>query len=54
MLLTTHFLTLLMVVVWRKHLIFPVAFYVFFGAIEATFVSSALRKVRSLLMADVM
>lgn len=45
MLLTTHFLTLLMVVVWRKNMVFPAMFYIIFGSIEAVFVSSALRKV---------
>lgn len=45
MLLTTHFLALLMVVVWRKNMVFPAMFYIIFGSIEAVFVSSALRKV---------
>jgi KUP system potassium uptake protein len=45
MALTTHFMTLLMVTVWRKHLIFPAMFYTIFAAIELTYVSSAVRKV---------
>jgi K+ transporter len=48
MVLTTHFMTLLMITVWRKHLIYPVMFYTIFAAIELTYVSSAVRKVRTL------
>lgn len=50
MVLTTHFMTLLMVTVWRKHLIFPAMFYTIFAGIELTYVSSAVRKVRSSLL----
>jgi K+ potassium transporter len=52
MVLTTHFMTLLMVTVWRKHLIFPAMFYTIFAAIELTYVSSAVRKVRSTFVAN--
>lgn len=50
MVLTTHFMTLLMITVWRKHLIYPAMFYTIFAAIELTYVSSAVRKVRILLL----
>lgn len=46
MTLTTHFMTLLMITVWRKWLGLPLLFYVVFASIELTYVSSALRKVR--------
>lgn len=45
MLLTTHFLALLMFTVWRRNLVYPAFFYLSFAAIELTFLSSALRKV---------
>lgn len=48
MALTTHFLSLLMIVCWRKHLIYPIIFYGIFAAIELTYLSSALRKVGDL------
>ncbi len=48
MALTTHFLSLLMIVCWRKHLIYPIVFYGIFAAIELTYLSSALRKVGDL------
>lgn len=53
MLLTTHFMVLLMITVWRKHLIFPTAFYIAFACVELTYVSSALRKVRRLQLSSV-
>ena len=45
MLITTHFMTLVMLTIWRLPLILVVAFYFVFTPIEATYWSSTLEKV---------
>ena len=45
MLLTTHFMMLVMLTIWRLPLIAVVAFYFFFAPIEATYWSSTLEKI---------
>ena len=45
MLLTTHFMTLVMLTIWRLPLVAVVAFYFFFAPIEATYWSSTLEKI---------
>lgn len=45
MLLTTHFMTLVMLTVWKMPLWLCAAFYIAFAPIEATFWSSTLTKV---------
>lgn len=45
MLLTTAFMSLLILTVWRKHWALSLAFLLVFGAIEATFLSSSVLKV---------
>jgi K+ transporter len=45
MLLTTHFMALVMMTVWKIPIILPLIFYVVFAAIEATYWSATLVKV---------
>lgn len=45
MLLTTSFLTLIMICVWRKNLILPIIFFTIFFFIETTFLSASTLKV---------
>ncbi|CAK0787458.1 hypothetical protein CVIRNUC_010678 [Coccomyxa viridis] len=45
MLITTHFMTLVMLTIWRLPLVLVVAFYFVFTPIEATYWSSTLEKV---------
>ena len=45
MILTTHFMTLVIITVWRLPLVLAAAFYLVFFAIEATFLSSTATKV---------
>lgn len=45
LLLTTCFLTMVMLTVWRKNILFPLAFFLVFATIEATFLSSSILKV---------
>lgn len=45
MVVTTTFLTLIMVMVWQKHLVIALAFLVFFGTIELVYFSSVLFKI---------
>ena len=45
MLLTTHFLTMVMLTVWKLPLWVCAAFYIAFAPIEATFWSSTLTKI---------
>ena len=45
MLLTTHFMALVMLTIWRLPLVAVVAFYFVFAPIEATYWSSTLEKI---------
>ena len=45
MLLTTHFMTLVMLTIWRLPLLVVVVFYLIFAPIEATYWSSTLEKI---------
>lgn len=45
LLLTTCFLTMVMLTVWRKNVILPLVFFFVFATIEATFLSSSILKV---------
>lgn len=45
MFLTTHFMTLIIVTVWRLPLLVAAAFYLFFAPIEGTYLSSAFEKI---------
>ena len=45
MLITTHFMTLVILTIWRLPLVLVVAFYFVFTPIEATYWSSTLEKV---------
>ena len=45
MLITTHFMTPVMLTIWRLPLVLVVAFYFVFTPIEATYWSSTLEKV---------
>ena len=45
MLITTHFMTLVMLTIWRLPLVLVAAFYFVFTPIEATYWSSTLEKV---------
>lgn len=47
MLLTTHFMTLVQIIVWDLPIFFPICFYLVFGTIEALFLSSSIEKVPS-------
>lgn len=48
MFLTTCFMTLIILAVWRKHTALAAAFFLVFATIEAAFLSSSLLKVRRL------
>ncbi len=45
MFLTTHFMTLVVLTIWRLPLPFVVLWYAVFAPIEATYLSSALEKI---------
>jgi KUP system potassium uptake protein len=45
MVLTTLFVTLIMLMVWQKHLVIALAFLFVFGSVEAVYLSSALFKI---------
>lgn len=45
MFLTTHFMTLVIMTIWRLPLPFVVLWYAVFAPIEATYLSSALEKI---------
>lgn len=45
MFLTTHFMTLVLLAIWRVPLPFVVLWYAVFAPIEATYLSSALEKI---------
>lgn len=45
MFLTTLFVTLIMLMVWQKHLVIALAFLFVFGSVEAVYLSSALFKI---------
>lgn len=45
MLLTTHFMALVMLTIWRLPMVLVLVFYFFFAPIEATYWSSTLEKV---------
>jgi len=45
MLLTTHFMALVMLTIWRVPLVMVVVFYIVFAPIEATYWSSTLEKI---------
>ena len=45
MVLTTHFMALIIVTVWRLPLLAAAAFYLFFAPIEVTYLSSAFEKI---------
>lgn len=48
MLLTTSFMSLIILTVWRKHWMLSLAFLLAFGAIEGTFLSASVLKVGTL------
>lgn len=43
-LITTHLMTVVMLLIWKKHVIFIMLFYVVFGSIELIYLSSILSK----------
>ncbi|XP_062225522.1 potassium transporter 1-like isoform X2 [Phragmites australis] len=43
-LITTHLMTVVMLLVWKKHVVFILLFYVVFGSIEVIYLSSILSK----------
>lgn len=45
MVITTIYVTLIMIMVWQKHLILALAFFFFFGFIETVYFSSVLFKI---------
>ncbi len=48
MLVTTVFMAAILLTVWRKHWVLPLLFLLVFGAIEGTFLSASILKVRKL------
>ena len=49
MLLTTHFMALVMLTIWRVPLVMVVVFYIVFAPIEATYWSSTLEIIKRVL-----